>query len=172
MIQSLFLVALLITSSQSAGAGSEDIKTIPDRQEITDLMLQASRMSSQEQISKVTQILKDQPGSKTPRSDFMFCTGLAYLGNYKAQTCVGYAYEKGLGIIEDLYQAYIWYELALSSRITDEAEAKRAEADRDRVKERLFSAYPHPTEDDLADLVNSQKARIVQYQGLVKKGTK
>ena len=172
MIGRIFLMALLLTFAQFAIAGSEDIKTIPNKQEITDMMLQASRISGPEQNSKVTQILKEQANSKTPRSDFMFCTGLAYLGNCKAQICVGYAYENGLGIVDDLSLAYAWYGLALESRITDEADAKRAEADRDRVKERLLSAYPHPTEDDLADLVNSQKTRIAQYQEQFKKAPK
>ena len=133
------------------------------------MMLQASRISAQEQNSKVTQILKDQADSKTPRSDFMFCTGLAYLGNYKAQICVGYAHENGLGIVDDLSQAYAWYELALGNQIADEADAKRAEADRDRVKERLLSAYPHPTEDDLADLVNAQKPESRNTRNRLKK---
>jgi len=172
MIRRFFFTALFITLTQSVMAGSEDIKTIPNKQEITDMMLQTSRISGPEQNSKVTQILKEQANSKTPRSDFMFCTGLAYLGNYKAQICVGYAYENGLGIVDDLSLAYAWYGLALESRITDEADAKRAEADRDRVKERLLSAYPHPTEDDLADLVNSQKTRIAQYQEQFKKAPK
>lgn len=172
MIRRLVLVALFLTLSHVVIAGSEDVKTIPDREEIANMMLQASRMSAQEQDNRVTQILKNQADSKTPRSDFMFCTGLAYLGNYKAQLCTGYAYENGIGIVDDLPSAYTWYEMALANRIADDADAKRAEADRDRAKERLLSAYPHPTEDDLADMVNAQKTRIAQYQEQLKNAPK
>lgn len=157
---------------QDSAAGSEDAVTRPNKQEITDLMLQVRRMSDQEQNSRLARILKEQAASKTPRSDFMFCTGLAYLGNCKAQTCVANAYENGRGIVEDLNQAYAWYGIALERSITDETDAKRAEADRDRVKEKLISNYPHPTEDDLDDLVNSQKTRIAQYQEQIKKAPK
>ena len=92
-------------------AASEDAKTRPNKQEIADLMVQ-SHMPAPQQNSKIDQILADQAGSKTPRSDFMFCTGLAYLGNAKAQTCVAKAYESGLGVVEDLSEAYTWYALA------------------------------------------------------------
>jgi hypothetical protein len=164
MIKRFFFIALLITLSQSMIAQSEDAKARLNKQEITDLMVQAGRMSGQQQNDKLAQILKDQAGSKTPRSDFSFCTGLAYLGNSKAQMCVGYAVEHGIGIVEDLSEAYAWYAIAAESQTSGEAEA-----DRERVKERLVSAYPHPTEDDLADFVNSQKTRIAQYQDQIKK---
>jgi hypothetical protein len=62
--------------------------------------------------------------------------------------------------------------LAAGSNIKDETDAQKAEADRDRVKERLVSAYPHPTEDDLSDLVSAQKTRIAQYQEETKKARK
>jgi hypothetical protein len=169
MIKRLFFTALLIAFSQSIMAQSEDVKARPNRQEITDLMTQISRMPSRQQNEKLAQILKNPAGSKTPRSDFAFCTGLAYLGNYKAQMCVGNAYENGRGIVEDLSEAYAWYAIASESRIADEVDAKKAEAERERVKERLVSAYPHPTEDDLADMMNSQKTRIAQYQDQIKK---
>lgn len=172
MIKRLFFTALLIAFSQSIMAQSEDVKARPNRQEITDLMTQISRMPSRQQNEKLAQILKNPAGSKTPRSDFAFCTGLAYLGNYKAQMCVGNAYENGRGIVEDLSEAYAWYAIASESRIADEVDAKKAEAERERVKERLVSAYPHPTEDDLADMMNSQKTRIAQYQDQIKKAKK
>ena len=169
MIKRLFLIALLLTFSRFILAETEDVKTRPNKQDITDLMLQAGKMSVQEQNAKIEQILKDQAGSKTPRADFMFCTGLGFLGNYKAQMCVARAYENGLGIVEDLSEAYTWYEVALSNSIADDADAKKVEADRDRVKERLISAYPHPTEDELIDSINAQKTRIAQYQEQQKK---
>jgi hypothetical protein len=172
MIRRLFFTALLIALSQTLMAQSEDVKARPNKQEITDLMAQIRRMPGQQQNEKLAQILKDPAGSKTPRSDFAFCTGLAYLGNYKAQMCVGNAYENGRGIVEDLSEAYAWFAIASESQIADESEAKRVEAERERVKERLVSAYPHPTEDDLADLVNSQKTRIAQYQDQIPKAKK
>jgi hypothetical protein len=172
MIRRLFITALLIALSQTLMAQSEDVNARPNKQEITDLMAQIHRMPGQQQNEKLTQILKDPAGSKTPRSDFAFCTGLAYLGNYKAQMCVGNAYENGRGIVEDLSEAYAWYAIASENQIADESEAKRVEAERERVKERLVSAYPHPTEDDLADMVNSQKTRIAQYQDQFKKAKK
>jgi hypothetical protein len=155
-----------------AMSGAEDVKTRPNKEEIAGLMLQTNRLSAAEQNSKVSLILKDQAKSQTPRSDFMFCTSLAYLGNYKGQMCLGNAYENGLGIVEDMSEAYTWYELAAGSNIKDETDAQKAEADRDRVKERLVSAYPHPTEDDLSDLVSAQKTRIAQYQEETKKARK
>jgi hypothetical protein len=155
-----------------AMSGAEDVKTRPNKEEIAGMMLQTNRLSAAEQNSKVSLILKDQAKSQTPRSDFMFCTSLAYLGNYKGQMCLGNAYENGLGIVEDMSEAYTWYELAAGSNIKDETDAQKAEADRDRVKERLVSAYPHPTEDDLSDLVSAQKTRIAQYQEETKKARK
>jgi hypothetical protein len=172
MIKRFCFAALLIALSQSLIAQSEDVNARLNKQEITERMIQANRMSSQQQNEKLAQIIKDPAGSKTPRSDFAFCTGLAYLGSYKAQMCVASAFENGRGIVEDLSEAYAWYAIASESKIADEAEAKRVEAERERVKERLVSAYPHPTEDDLADMVNSQKTRIDQYQDQVKKAKK
>lgn len=169
MFRRIFSIALLVIFSQLAMAGSEDVKTRPNKDEIADLVLKASRMSVLEQNSRMDQILSNQAGSRSPRSDFLLCTGLAYLGNYKAQMCVGTAYEKGLGVVEDLSEAYTWYELSLGNNITDEADAGKAETDRDRAKERLVSAYPHPTEDELSDMVNAQKSRIAQYQEEIKK---
>ena len=169
MIKRFFFTALLLTLPQLLMAQSEDVKARLNKQEITDLMIQVSRMPIQQQKDKTAQILKDPAGSKTPRSDFTFCTGLAYLGNYKAQMCVAGAIEKGRGIVEDLSEAYTWYAIASENQKSDEAEAKKAEEERERVKEKLISAYPHPTEDDLADMVNSQKDRISQYQDQIKK---
>jgi hypothetical protein len=178
MVKRLFLIALLILpfalsqsvlAEQEATTVSQTVKTRLDKQETTNLMLQVGRMSAKEQDARLAGILKDQADSKTPRSDFLFCSGLAYLGNYKAQMCAGYAYEKGLGIVEDLSQAYAWYALALESHITDDADAKKLEADRDRVKNRLLSTYPHPTEDDLEALVDSQKSQIARYQEQIAK---
>jgi TPR repeat protein len=52
------------------------------------------------------------------------------LGNYKAQRCVGSAYESARGIVEDLSEAYTWYATALENRIADKAD-EQDEADQD-----------------------------------------
>ena len=65
----------------------------------------------------------------------------------------------GLGVVEDLSEAYTWYALACETRIADAAEAQKAEETRDQLKLRLLSAYPHPTEEELEDQVNAQKTQ-------------
>ncbi len=169
MTKRLFFIALLAAFSQSVIAQSESEKARLTGKEITDLMVQASRMPAQQQNSRLDQILKDQAGSRTPRSDFTFCSGLAYLGNFKAQMCVGKAFETGSGIVEDTSEAYTWYAVASENRTADKAEIQQAESERDRLQLKLVAAYPHPTEDDLADMINSLKGRIAQYQEQIKK---
>jgi TPR repeat protein len=155
--------------SAQAPAALENEKTRPNKQEITALTVQAAKLSVPQQNSKIDQILADQAGSKTPRSDFLFCTGLAYLNNAKAQTCVAKAYENGLGVVEDLLEAHTWYALACQTGFADASEAQKAEEIRDRIKERLISAYPHPTEEELADQVDAQKTKIAQQKAEIKK---
>jgi TPR repeat protein len=129
-------------------------------------------MSRKEQDSKVDLIWKDPSGSKTPRSDFMFCAGLAYLGNFKAQACLGNAFEKGLGIVEDLSEAFTWYALALESPIADKAAEQQVQADKERVIQKLRSSYPAPNDDDLDDMVKAQMNRITQYREEMEKAAK
>jgi TPR repeat protein len=162
------IIALPVVFAQSAlsaqaPAASEDAKTRPTRQEITALMTQVSKMSAPQQNGKIDQILADQAGSKSPRSDFLFCTGLAYTGNAKAQMCVAKAYESGIGVVEDLLEAHTWFALACQTGFSDAAEAQKAEEIRDRIKERLISAYPHPTEEELDDQITALKAKIAQH---------
>ena len=171
MIQRLSLaaiVSLLLFQTYSAAAQSEDAKTRPDKQEIIDQMVKIGRLSLQQRDSRIDQILSDQSSTKTPRSDFMFCLGLAYLGNYKAQTCAGSAYENGRGIVEDFTEACVWYSIALENQIKKPTE-ERAQALVNRVRNLLFSVYPAPTDEDLDDLVKAQKARLAQYQVEAKK---
>jgi hypothetical protein len=160
--------ALLFISSHLAVAASEDTKTRPDKQETIDQIVQTTRMSLQQRDGRLDQIISNQSGTKTPRSDFMFCLGLAYLGNFKAQTCLASAYENGRGIVEDLSEAYTWYFIAFENQARKPTEEK-AQALMEGVKNRLVSAYPHPTEDDLDDMARAQKARIAQYQAEAKK---
>jgi hypothetical protein len=167
----IVLPILFVDSALATQSAAEDVKSRPNRQEIADLMVQ-NRLPGPQQNSKIDQIMADQAGSKTPRSDFMFCTGLAYLGNAKAQACVAKAYEIGLGVVEDLSEAYTWYALACETRIADAAEEHKVEETRDQLKLRLLSVYPHPTEEELDDQVNAQKTRIAQYQAEIQKTNK
>ena len=169
MVRRFLIFAVLIALSQFIVAQSEDSKARPNKEEITAQMLQINRLPKEQQGSRLEQIMQGQASSKTPRSDFMFCTGLAHLGNCRAQICVGKAYENELGIVEDLSEAYTWYAVAADNKLTGEADANKAEANRERIMLRLMSAYPHPTEDELADLVALQKSRIAQYQEQIKK---
>jgi TPR repeat protein len=173
MLRQMFLTALFaaffsLLPARAAGQipapSSEDVKTRLDKQEIIDLMARIGRMSRPQQDRKMDLILKDQSVSKTPRSDFMFCTGLAYLGDSRAQECVGRAFEKGIGTVEDMLEAYTWFALALENRGIDKAAKQRVQADKERVLTRLRSAYPSPTDDDLEDMVRAQESRIAQYQ--------
>ena len=166
------LILAIAAAAQESSNASEDAKTRLNKQEVFDLMVKAGRMSAQQQSSKLDSIWKDLSTSKTPRSDFLFCAGLAYLGNYKAQRCVASAYENGIGIVDDLSEAYAWYGVALENHISDKAAQELLETDTDRVKQRLLANYPHPTEDDLDDLVRAQKSRIAQYAEETKKARK
>ena len=167
------VMALPVVFAQSAvsaqePAGAEGAKSRPTRQEITLQTVQVSKMTAQQQKSKLDQILADQAGSKTPRSDFLYCIGLAHLGNAKAQVCVAKAYENGFGVVEDLLEAHAWYALACQTGFADASDAQKAEEVRDLVKGRLISAYPHPTEEELDDQVNALKAKIDQHQSDMK----
>jgi hypothetical protein len=172
MIKRLISAVLLAALTLPAMDASEDEKARPNKEEIGKLILQFKGMPAQEQNAKLAGIIAGQDSSKTPRSDFLLCTGLAYLGNYRAQICVARAFEKGIGIVEDLSEAYTWYAVASESRISDEAEAQKVETERENVKEGLISAYPHPTEDELVDMVEAQKTRIAQYQETTQKSKK
>jgi hypothetical protein len=172
MLRRFVFVALLAALAIPMMAASEDDKARPNKEEISKLVLQFFGMPAKEQNVKLAGITANQAGSKTPRADFLLCTGLGYLGNYKAQVCLGNAFEKGIGIVEDLSEAYTWYAVAAESRIPNEAEAQKVEAEKERLKEKLISAYPHPTEDELVDMVEAQKTRIAQYQETIKKSKK
>jgi len=169
MITSPFTLMPARAAGQEPAPVSEDSKTRLSKQEIIDLMIRAASMPHAQQQSRMDLISKGQAASKTRRSDFLFCMGLAYLGNAKAQTCAGNAYEKGLGIVEDLSEAYTWYALALDNPAADKATEKRMQEDKERVTQRLRSSYPAPSDDDLDDMVKAQKSRIEQYQQEVKK---
>ena len=159
-------------ATQGTASVSEDTKTRLHKEEVIELMAKTAQMPKAQQDSRLDLILKDQSGSKTPRSDYLLCTGLAYLGNYKAQECVGKAFEKGLGVIEDLSEAYAWYGIALENRGSDDAAEQRLEAAKARMTASMRSAYPAPSDDELDEMIDTQRNRIAQYQDEMKKAKK
>lgn len=158
----IFIQAIAIAQQPSV---SEEAVTRPDKEEIIPWMIYTSRMSEKQQNEKLNAIYKNTSESdgKTPRSDFMTCTGLAYWGNGKAQQCVALAYEKSRGIVEDFSEAYAWYALAVSHK------AEGSEENLERIKTRLVSVYPAPTDDELDAQVAALKNRILKYQAEAKK---
>lgn len=172
IVASIILLPLMLgpaIATAQEPTSPEDVKTRPNKQEIIDLMAKTRARPSSQQDARMDAILKETSAGKTPRSDFMLCNGLAYLGNPKAQLCVGRAYENGWGVVEDLSEAYAWYAIAHENADDDAPAGQRAMADRDRVKDKLLSIYPAPTDDDLEDLVNAQKSRIEQFRDEAKK---
>ncbi len=168
------MIALVFPIAQihAQDSSSEDAKTRLGRQEIISSMVSTGRIPAQQQTSRIDAILADPSGSKTPRSDFLFCTGLGYLGNYKAQYCLGSAYENARGIVEDWLEAYVWYAIAVESHPADKAAEQKIEAERDRLKTKLQSAYPSPGDEELDEMVKTQKLRIEQYQEEARKSKK
>jgi TPR repeat protein len=171
MLERLLLVITLIFSlitfavaAQVPAASEKDVYR-PDKNEIIALMNQASKMPAAQQNERADAALKgiSTSGSKTPRSDFLLCMGLAHLGNAKAQRCVGFAYEKGIGVVDDMMEAYAWFELANGN---GNAESK---SDAARALLILNSAYPAPSEEELELMVTTQKRKNAEYQKEVKK---
>lgn len=144
---------------------SEETVTRPDKDEIILWMNYTARMPEKERNEKLDAILKNASGSdsKTPRSDFMTCIGLAYWGNGKAQKCVALSYEKSFGIVEDFLEAHAWYALAVSHKIEGSEESL------ERIKTRLVSVYPAPTDDELDAQAAALKNQILKYQTEAKK---
>jgi hypothetical protein len=157
-------LAPIAALGQGLKAESEKEQTRLGKDEITGVMIRVSRVSVAEQNHKIDEIWTNQSSSKTPRSDFLFCAGLAYLGNYKAQACLGRAYENGIGIVQDPSEAYVWYSIALDNPKDGEAIKQKIEAEKDRVKQGLISTYPAPSDEDLAGMVEAQKRRMKEYQ--------
>jgi len=159
-----FTVLVFAAAAQVPAASETDIYR-PDKSDIIAWMNQAAKMPAAQQNERADAALKGilASGGKTPRSDFQLCMGLAYLGNAKAQRCAGYAYEKGVGIIDDTLEAYVWFELAHSG---GDAES---EADVTRVVLTLNSAYPAPSEEELEVMAAEQKGKIAEYQKEIKK---
>lgn len=143
---------------------SEDEKSLLNKSEILDLMLRLERMSIQQRNEKIDRLWANDDGGRTPRSDFLYCSGFAYLDHFKAQACLGRAFEKGQGIVQDYSDAYVWYTIALDHSIEDNAVRDKIQAAKSQVKMTLTSVYPAPSDFELDELVKKQKEKIVQYQ--------
>jgi hypothetical protein len=160
----MIALPLTLARTNAQDSASEDAKTRLSKQEIVSLIVSTGRIPAQQQSSRIDAILADPSRSKTPRSDFLFCSALAYMGSYKAQYCVGSAYENARGIVEDLSEAYVWYAIAAESHSADKTAEQRIQDERDRLKTKLQTTYPSPSDDELDDLVKTQKLRIEQYR--------
>lgn len=165
-ITALIVVFMAALAMAQEPAVSEQETSRPDRQESVAWMRKTAAMPDAQQSEKLDSILRTGSESATPRSDFFFCLGLAYRGNGKAQQCVARAYEKGLGVVEDLAESYVWFALAHAGH------AAGAEADMERVKTLLVSVYPAPTDEELEEQVAAQKSRLQEYQAEVRKSKK
>jgi len=170
MLKKLLLTLTMILALASLCAfgqikpASEEERTLLHKEEIIDCMIQAGRMSPDEQKDKVDRLWANDGGSQTPRSDFLYCYGFAYLDHYKAQACLGRAFENGIGIVQNYTDAYVWYTIALDHPVEDEAVWEKIETAKERVKMTLFSVYPAPSDFELDELVKKQKENIAQYQ--------
>jgi len=171
MFKRLFIVVTFILSVFTCAAAAQVSATSekdvyrPDKKDIIVWMDQASKMPASQQNEKLDAALKgvSVSGSKTPRSDFQLCLGLAYLGNARAQRCVGYAYEKGIGIVDDPLEAFVWFTLAQSGGVAE------SRSDVARMALVLNSVYPAPSEEELETMAAEQKVKIATYQKEVKK---
>jgi len=156
----LVIFVFIVQTAAQIPADSEQDIFLPDKKEILSWMTTAAKIPAAQQNEKAEAALKgiSDPDDKTPRSNFQLCAGLAYLGNGKAQQCMGRAYENGRGVVDDMLEAYVWFELAAEKKVPE------GETDRDRVLLRLNSAYPAPSEEELENLLAEHKGKIAEYQ--------
>ncbi len=157
------LAPLTSVGQQDLGAVSENERTRLDKDEIVKLMALIGSLPVPDREAKMDRIWENPSGSQTPRSDFLFCTGLAYLGNYKAQAYLGSAFEKGRGVVEDSFESYVWYSIALGNFAGDEESKEEIQKSTSRIKLALVSVYPAPSDQELEELVEAQKHRIKEY---------
>jgi hypothetical protein len=132
----------------------------PDKQEIIDWMIVTARLTETQRNDRLETILTrgSRSGMDTARSDFLFCLGLAYRGDALARHSVARAYETGSGIVEDDMEAYLWFTLSFDGAVAD------SEAGQQRMKSRLISVYPSPSDHDLEMEVAARRRQIAQYQ--------
>ena len=162
-ITTILLLAQISVLAQINPA-SEEEKSLLHESEIIDLMARLEQMSPQQQKEKIDELWADDSGDKTPRSDFLYCSGFAYLDNYKAQACLGRAFENGHGIVQDNMDAYIWYTIALDHPIDDKAFKEKVQASQTHIKQVLVSVYPAPSDYELEEAVKKQREKIEQYR--------
>jgi hypothetical protein len=153
----------IVASGQGLNPASETERTLLSKSEIIDLMIQVGRMPVQQQNEKIEQLWADETGGQTPRTDFLYSSGFAYLDHYKAQASLARAFEQSRGIVEDLTEAYVWYTVALEHPIGDNATRAKIQASQDHIKQLLVSVYPAPSDYELEDLVKNQKEKIALY---------
>jgi TPR repeat protein len=148
-----------VAAAQVPAASESDV-FLPEKADILGWMAQASKLPAAEQDDKVSAALKNVADSSgdTPRSDFQLCLALAYMGNAKAQRCAGYAYENGVGVVDDQLEARAWFAVASDGGDADSA------GDEARVTLRLNSAYPAPSEEELEHQKAALKEKVAAYQ--------
>jgi hypothetical protein len=149
---------------QAPAAVDEQAKSRPDKGDIIGMMTRINKMTARQKQQKLEEIISGKSGDATPRSDFLFCLGLAYLDDGKGQICVGEAFENSKGIVEDLMDAYVWYSIARKNENADSPSREKANANLERLKIRMFSVYPPPSEDELESLEVREKEHIKQYR--------
>ena len=162
MIVISFTLMTTLLVGQDLKAVSENEQTRLSRDEITKLMIQVGSVPVAEQNRKIDLLWADKAGDKTPRSDFLFCMGMAYLGNYKAQAYLGRAFEAGKGIVIDFYESYVWHSIALSNAVDDREAEQKIQSDKDRIKQLLVSVYPSPSDQELDELIEARKQEITE----------
>ena len=162
-ITTILLLAPISVLAQ-VNPASEDEKSLLHESEIIDLMARLRQMPPQQQKEKIDELWTNDSGDKTPRSDFLYCSGFAYLDNYKAQACLGRAFENGRGIVQDNMDAYVWYTIALDHPIDDMNFKEKLQSSQTHVKQVLVSVYPAPSDYELEEAVKKQKEKIEQYR--------
>ena len=167
LLRSLIALPFILSPAITAGQDSKSARAVEStklaKDEITMLMIQVGRMPVKQQDRKMEMIWDHLDGNETPKSDFLFCSGFAYLGNYKAQACLGNAFEKGRGVEKDLTDAYVWYAIAFDNPIEDPEIRQQIRANRDRLKKTLLTGTPARSGKELEDLVKLQKATRTLY---------
>ena len=151
-------------SAKVALTDSEQDRSRPGKQEIVEIMVKVGKLSPQQRDAQVRGIVQRKSESTTPRSDFLFCLGSAYLGQTIAQICVADDYEHGQGIVDDPTNAFVWYSIALEGKIADAKMEQSVRESRDRVKGKLVQNYPSPSDEELDAMIKEQNARIQESQ--------
>jgi hypothetical protein len=163
----LLMIALILPITvfgQEIKPASESEHTLLNKSETIALIKQVAPMPVAKQKEKVAQLWAADADSKTPRSDFLYCTAFAYLNYPQAQACLARAFENGHGIVSNLTDAYVWYTVALENPAISSDLKDKVEAEQTRIKMTLFSVYPTPTDFELEEAVKKQQELIKEYK--------